>query len=101
MSSPTIYPDDPGYADAGGTDAAFVAAAAAWAADPTSSPKKSAMVSAYTAELTNSFVVVGNTVVLHQTDGTDAGWGSCRSADAATYTAAALNAWLAIPHALP
>ena len=101
MSEPILYAEDPGVHDEGGEDVTFAAAALAWAADPTSSPKKTTMVNAYTADTTNSFSASGVRVVLHQRDGTDAVWATCVSEAAATYTTAALAAWLAVPHALP
>ena len=96
-----LYPDDPVVHDIGGTDAAFTAAAVAWAADPTNGTKKTTMVNAYTADVTAAFSASDVVVVLHQTNGTDARFATCATAAVATYTAAALAAWLAVPHALP
>ena len=101
MTEPIIYPIDPGVEDSGGEDVAFLAAAKAWAADPTNGGKKTTMVNAYTADITNKFLAVGTKVVLHQRDGTDATFAACVTAAAATYATAALAAWLAVPHALP
>ena len=101
MSEPILYPEDPGVHDGGGEDVAFLAAAKAWAADPTNGGKKTTMVNAYTLDVTNAFLAVGARVVLHQRDGTDALWATCATTAAATYTTAALAAWLAVPHALP
>jgi hypothetical protein len=99
--SPRTYEPDPVVEDAAGTDEVFVAAAKTWAADPEDAGKITAIEAALTADLTPAFAAVGLYVAIHQADGTDAVWCYCVSADAATYTAAALNAWLAIPHALP
>jgi hypothetical protein len=99
--TPILYPADPSVGDPGGADATFAAAALAWAADPTSVPKKTTMVNAYTADTTYSFVATGTAVVLHQSDGTDARWATCVTEAAATWTAAALVAHLAVPTALP
>lgn len=96
-----LYPEDPGYGDAGGHNATFLAAALAWAADPTNGSKKTTMTNAYTAELTAHFTAVGVAISLHQDNGTDTYWGSCRTEAAATWTAAGLNAYLALPTVLP
>jgi hypothetical protein len=100
MPEPEMLPPDPLIGDPGGYDEDFLAAAKAWAADPTNGTKKSTMVAALEVDQTETFIATGVYVALHQEDGTDARWATCPSEADATYTAVALNAWL-VGHARP
>lgn len=91
----TLLGDPRGDGDSLGTEAAFVAAALAWGADPEDSGKKAAMVSALADDLTPAFAVSGNFVVYHGTDGLDHAWVTPASSEIADYATAALNGWLA------